>query len=136
MKVVRGPWATDRAGRWNALPRISYGFCAVGAILLSFAPRTSADNAMSTVVVHAVRYEFEPSEITLKRGRTVKLIFIAEDLPHGIAIDGLGIDLTLPKHKAQALIITPAALGNFEGECSKYCGTGHRDMTFTVHVIP
>ena len=93
-----------------------------------------ADSGVPTITVHAMRYEFDPAEIVVQRGQTVRLIFIADDVPHGIAIDDLGVDVELPKRKAQTVMITPSVVGDFEGVCSKYCGTGHNDMTFTVHV--
>ncbi len=88
------------------------------------------------ITIHAARYAFTPSEITLKQGETVKLIFIAEDISHGIAIKGLGVDLELPKQKARTVVLTPATAGDFEGECSRYCGNGHSRMKFVVHVLP
>jgi cytochrome c oxidase subunit 2 len=97
-------------------------------------PRTEADSTVQTITVHAVRYEFDPAEITVERGQTVRLVFIADDVAHGVAINELGVDVDLPKHKAQTVTITPTAVGDFEGECSKYCGSGHSGMTFVVHV--
>lgn len=103
-------------------------------VALCCIPRIEADNTVQTITIHAVRYAFDPAEVTVERGQTVRLVFIADDVPHGIAIDDLGIDVDLPKHKAQSFTITPSVAGDFEGECSKYCGTGHSDMTFVVHV--
>lgn len=91
---------------------------------------------MPTITIHAARYEFDPEEVTLKRGQTARLVFIADDVPHGIAIDELGVDADLPKHKPVTVILSPSKVGDFDGECSKYCGTGHSDMTFVVHVVP
>jgi cytochrome c oxidase subunit 2 len=106
----------------------------LAVVVLCCVQTLQADNAEPTITVHAIRYEFDPAEITVQRGKPVRLTFIADDVPHGIAIDDLGIDVDLPKHKAQTITITPAVAGDFEGECSKYCGTGHNDMTFVVHV--
>lgn len=132
------PAMRDRsAARKRGLRRALLAFGGMAAVvLLCCAPGLSAGSATRTVTVHAIRYEFDPAEITLKKGETVQLIFVADDVPHGIAIDGLGIDVDLPKHKPQAVTFTPSAAGDFDGECSKYCGTGHSDMTFTVHVLP
>jgi cytochrome c oxidase subunit 2 len=95
-----------------------------------------ADSAVRTITVHAMRYEFDPAEITVRKGQTVQLIFTADDIAHGISIPGLGVEADLPKHKSETVTITPAAAGDFDGECSRYCGTGHSDMTFLVHVKP
>jgi cytochrome c oxidase subunit II len=95
-----------------------------------------ADTEVPTISIHARCYEFSPSEITLKKGEAVKLVFVADDVSHGIAIPDLGLKADLPKHRAQAFSITPARSGDFDGECSRYCGSGHSDMTFVVHVRP
>lgn len=95
-----------------------------------------ADSSVRTITIHAVRYEFDPAEIAVTKGQVVRLVFIADDVGHGISVPGLGIDVELPKHKAQTVTIAPATAGDFDGECSKYCGAGHSDMTFLVHVTP
>ena len=100
-------------------------------------PRLHAASAhIPVITIHAMRYRFTPSEINLKQGETVELIFIADDVPHAITVTGLGLDLELPKHKAQKVILTPSKIGDFAGGCSRYCGNGHDHMTFVVHVQP
>ena len=107
------------------------------AVVAMTGPRgAGADTGVPDITVHAVRYDFEPAEIMLKKGQTVRLTFVADDVPHGISIDGLGIGADLPKRKPQTFTVTPSAVGDFDGECSRYCGVGHRDMTFLVHVVP
>jgi cytochrome c oxidase subunit II len=126
-----------RIRQQRVLRRGILAFLSVAAIaVLCCVPRISGENAVPTITIHAVRYEFDPAEITLKKGRQVQLLFIADDVAHGISVPGLNIDADLPKHKAEVVTITPAAVGDFDGECSKYCGVGHSDMTFTVHVTP
>lgn len=129
--VARGADGRRSAFRTAAA---SIGVLAITAI--SGLSGVTADSGMPTYTIHAVRYDFNPAEIDLKKGQTVRLVFIADDVAHGIAIPDLGVDLELPKHKAQTVTITPSAVGDFDGECSKYCGTGHSDMTFLVRVRP
>lgn len=125
------------SGRHYALRRGILAFLAVTAIVaLCCVPRIAAENAAPTITVHAIRYEFDPAEITLKKGKTVQLLFVADDVPHGISIPGLNVDVDLPRHKAMIVNVTPQTVGDFDGECSKYCGVGHSEMTFTVHVNP
>jgi cytochrome c oxidase subunit II len=120
-----------------ALRRVAGAMLAAAAIVLFCSVRwIHADTGVQTIVVHARRYEFSPAEITMKKGDTVKLVFIADDVDHGIAIDDLGLNVDLMKHKPQTISITPSKVGDFDGECSRYCGTGHSDMTFVVHVNP
>jgi cytochrome c oxidase subunit 2 len=111
-------------------------FAILAVIALCCMRSVGADSSVRTITVHAVRYEFDPSEITLTKGQVARLVFVADDVGHGISVPGLGIDVDLPKHKAQTVTIAPATAGDFDGECSKYCGTGHGDMTFLVHVKP
>jgi cytochrome c oxidase subunit II len=95
-----------------------------------------ADTKVAIITIHAKRYEFIPSEITLKQGQEVKLVFISNDVPHGIAIMDLGVSLDFRKSRRNQVIITPDKVGTFIGVCSRYCGAGHDRMTFTVHVMP
>jgi cytochrome c oxidase subunit 2 len=111
-------------------------FAILAAIALCCMRNVGADTSVRTITVRAVRYEFDPSEITLTKGQVVRLVFVADDVGHGISVPGLGIDVDLPRHKAQTVTIAPATSGDFDGECSKYCGTGHGDMTFLIHVKP
>jgi cytochrome c oxidase subunit II len=86
-------------------------------------------------MVHVKRYAFSPSEITLKKGETVKLVLVSDDVRHGLAVRGLGVRFnTLPDHPGE-VIITPTETGEFPGTCSVYCGSSHRDMQFMVHVV-
>ncbi len=88
------------------------------------------------VEVHAKQFKFVPSEITLKKGETVKLVLISDDVPHGLAVAGLPIHADMVKGQPSTLIVTPETTGDFFGKCSKFCGAGHRDMHFVVHVVP
>jgi cytochrome c oxidase subunit II len=87
------------------------------------------------ITIHAKRYEFVPAEITLTAGKPVKLIFIADDVAHGIAIEGLLPDRDINPGKPETVILTPSKAGDFPGECSLYCGAGHERMKFLVHVV-
>lgn len=118
---------------WSA---IAAAAIAVMFFSLSYSYARAAKAEMPVITVHAKQFAFTPAEITLKQGQTVQLVFIADDVAHGIAIKGLGIDLELPKHKAQKVTVTPTKVGDFPGECSRYCGKGHDDMKFMVHVQP
>lgn len=87
------------------------------------------------VYVHARRYSFIPGQITLKKGQTVKLILISDDVMHGLTVKGLGIRSDIVKGHRTELLVTPTEAGDFRGSCSVYCGSGHRDMDFLVHVV-
>jgi cytochrome c oxidase subunit II len=87
------------------------------------------------IEVHAQRYAFEPSSITLQRGETIRLRLISDDVPHSLLVQGLGIDETASKSRPGDLVFTATRTGDFAGRCGRFCGSGHGKMLFTVHVI-
>lgn len=89
-----------------------------------------------TISVHARKFEFVPAEITLKQGEPVKLLLISDDVPHGLAVDGLQIHAELVKGHPVSLVLTPSTAGDFIGHCTRFCGSGHRDMQLAIHVTP
>ena len=88
-----------------------------------------------TITIHARQYEFIPSEITVKAEQRTRLIFISDDVPHGISVDELLSDVAIPKGKPKEIEITPSKAGDFQGQCSWYCGMGHARMNFLIHVV-
>ncbi|HZU08367.1 MAG TPA: cupredoxin domain-containing protein [Pseudacidobacterium sp.] len=87
-----------------------------------------------TIEVHAKRYAFAPAEITVRKGETVKLELISDDVPHSLLIKELGINQTITKDHPAEVTFTPASVGDFHGKCGRFCGSGHGKMDFTVHV--
>jgi cytochrome c oxidase subunit 2 len=97
--------------------------------------RARSQEPTTSVVVHAKRYAFVPSAITLKKGQTVKLILISDDVLHGFVVKGLGIRSDMLPGQRAEVMITPSQVGDFPGTCSVYCGSGHKAMEFVVHVV-
>jgi cytochrome c oxidase subunit 2 len=95
---------------------------------------THAQEPARTIEIHAHRFSFEPSEITLKRGETVKLSLISEDVTHSLVVPELNINQEIKKGKAVEVTVTPSADGDFHGQCGHFCGSGHGSMLFVVHV--
>jgi len=95
----------------------------------------SEQPATTVIVVHARRFAFVPNAITLKKGQTTKLVLISDDVRHGLAVKGLDIRADIGSGKQTEVFVTPTQTGDFPGACSVYCGYGHRDMEFMVHVV-
>jgi cytochrome c oxidase subunit 2 len=85
--------------------------------------------------VTAKRFAFEPAEITLKKGEAVDFVLTSSDVAHGIRIRELNLDLRSGKGKSADVTFTPTAIGTFVGHCSVFCGSGHGQMTLTIHVV-
>lgn len=101
--------------------------------------QSSAFQAMAqepnrVIEVKARRFAFEPSSITVFRGEKVELKLISEDVPHSLVIKPLGINEAVSKSHPGDVVFTATKAGDFEGQCGRFCGSGHGDMRFVVHV--
>jgi cytochrome c oxidase subunit 2 len=96
---------------------------------------TNAGHDPQTITIRASRFEFEPNEITVRKGEPVKVIIQSEDVSHGLVIEDLGIRAEVKKGQSATISFTPEATGTFDGKCAHFCGSGHGSMTLTVHVV-
>ena len=110
---------------------------AAGVVLFSLLLMASSVSSQTSrsVDVKAKRYAFEPAEITVKRGESVQLRLTSADVAHGLRIRELKIDVHASKGKTAVTTFTPQNPGTFVGHCSVFCGSGHGEMTFTIHVV-
>ena len=99
------------------------------------ARHTSAQTAPKRIEVTAKRFEYMPSEITLKKGEPVVLVLKSADVSHGIHFKELNLQAKIDKGGSAELAFTPMQTGDFVGHCSVFCGSGHGSMTLTLHVI-
>jgi cytochrome c oxidase subunit II len=93
----------------------------------------SQDTAQA-IEVHAKRFSFIPSEITVKKGETVKLSLISDDVTHELVIPDLQVKQEISKGKPVEVTFVANKVGDFSGRCGHFCGTGHASMKFVVHV--
>lgn len=93
-----------------------------------------AQEQIRTIEIRAHRFSFSPSEITLKKGETVKLHLISDDVTHTLLVPGLRIKQEVSKAHPAEITVTPSSVGDFRGQCGSFCGSGHGSMLFTVHV--
>lgn len=99
-----------------------------------FIQQAQAKSTLPVITIHARRYEFSPANITLKQGQQVKLVFISDDVTHSLTVASLGLEVRIKKNRSSEVLLTPSKVGNFQGECSTYCGAGHDRMKLSVHV--
>jgi cytochrome c oxidase subunit 2 len=91
--------------------------------------------APKTINLTAHRFTYDPDEITLKKGEPVVLVVKSADVPHGLRIKDLNVDLKIPAHGTAQAQFTPDKTGDFVGQCSVFCGSGHGSMKITLHVV-
>ena len=99
------------------------------------APTPATAAPAKTIVIHAKKFEFVPAEITLTKGQTVKLELTSDDVLHSLLVPDLNINGILRKGQMTDVVVTPQQTGDFEGRCGKWCGEGHLQMHFVVHVV-
>jgi cytochrome c oxidase subunit II len=87
------------------------------------------------IEISAKKYEFSPSQITLKKGEPVILRLTSADRVHGFMSKPLKIDTDIAAGKTTDVAVTPATAGNFTVICDHYCGTGHGNMKMKVAVV-
>lgn len=113
-------------------------------LLMTFSsrsPLTFAQVESSTSIsprhieVTAKRFSFDPATITLKKGEPVVLVLRSLDVPHGLRIRELNIDIKASKGSMGEARFTPQTAGEFVGQCSVFCGAGHGSMKLTIDVV-
>jgi cytochrome c oxidase subunit II len=102
----------------------------VCALFLIGLPVWAQDSDSGQVIeMQAKRFEFIPSEITIKKDVPVVLELTSLDVKHGFNCPGLGLHADIYPGKTTNLRFTPKKTGSFTFYCDVYCGEGHEDMT-------
>jgi cytochrome c oxidase subunit 2 len=104
----------------------------------AFAPLKSnvrAQDSPRRIEVTAKQFSFEPSEITVKKGEPVVLVIKSTDVAHGLRFRDLNLNVKVDKGGTAELPFTPDKTGDFVGQCSVFCGSGHGGMKLTMHVV-
>ena len=87
------------------------------------------------IEITAKKYEFSPSQVTLKKGQPVILRLTSTDRIHGFMSRALKVDTDIFPGKSTDIAVTPATAGTFMVICDHYCGTGHGNMKMKVAVV-
>lgn len=87
------------------------------------------------IEVTAKRFDFVPAEITVKKGEPVVIVLKSVDVTHGLRFRDLGVNVKVNKGQTGELAFTPNKTGDFVGQCSVFCGSGHGSMKLTLHVV-
>jgi cytochrome c oxidase subunit II len=108
----------------------------IGAFLLSAVTMAAAPaNPPRRINVTASRFQFEPNQITVKKGEAVVVVLTSTDVTHGLKIPELNVSEVIKKGGESEVNITADKVGVFQGKCAHFCGKGHGSMTFTVDVV-
>jgi len=112
------------------------GVCEIG--LVAVPPMINlirASDNPKVIEITAKKFEFTPSEITLKKGEPVILRMTTADRVHGFMSKPLKFDTDIPVGKTTDVAVTPDTAGDFTVICDHYCGSGHGGMKMKVTVV-
>jgi len=107
----------------------------VVALAFLIGPAVAEPAGPLRVEVTAKRYVFQPAEITVRKGQHVDLVVRSADVAHGLRVRELNLDIKINKGSIASVNFTPEKIGTFVGHCSVFCGSGHGQMTLTIHVV-
>lgn len=75
------------------------------------------------------------NEVTLPKGRPIKLLMTSSDVIHSFFIPDFRIKQDVVPGSYNYLSFTPSLVGDFQVYCAEYCGTSHSGMLATLHVV-
>jgi cytochrome c oxidase subunit 2 len=81
-----------------------------------------------TITAKKAEWRFEPEEIEVVHGETVRLTVVNEDdFDHGLAIDAFGVSQRIPANSRIVAEFVVTRAGEFPFYCSVPCGEGEVD---------
>jgi len=106
-------------------------FLATGLITLAHSEKTEE----AVIRITAKKFEYEPNQITLKKGEPVTLELVSLDRVHGFNLPELGIRADIIPGQRTKVHLLPQATGSFTFRCDIFCGSGHEDMAGQIIVV-
>lgn len=100
-------------------------------------PPTEQKPAASQVkefTMTAKNWDFEPSNISVKKGDKVRLHIKSVDVDHGFTLAAFGVSTTLKPGETKTVEFVADKVGNHSFFCSVFCGAGHKEMRGTLTV--
>jgi len=92
---------------------------------------SNSEEGIREIKITAKRFEYSPSEITLKKGEKVKLVIDNVDFVHGLHFE----DLPGEPGDNYEYIFEATEVGEFEFHCNRFCGAGHEQMEGKIIVV-
>jgi cytochrome c oxidase subunit 2 len=111
------------------------GLLSMLTLALFLAHPGRAQSSPRRIEITAKRFTYTPAEITLKKGEPVVIVLTNSDVAHGLRFKDLGVEIKAGKGQTSELPFTPNKTGDFVGQCSVFCGSGHGSMKLILHVV-
>jgi heme/copper-type cytochrome/quinol oxidase subunit 2 len=84
--------------------------------------------------VEASRFAYQPSVLKVNQGDRVTIDLVAEDVTHGLSVDGYNLEITADPGQPTRLTFVADHSGAFRLRCSVTCGPMHPFMIGKLQV--
>jgi cytochrome c oxidase subunit II len=108
-------------------------FTSVGHAAEVGAPPVS--QAEQVIHITAKKFEYNPSEIILKKGVPVVLELTSLDRVHGFRLTEFGIRADIKPGEVTRVRLVPQETGRFTFACDVFCGVSHEEMAAEIVVV-
>jgi cytochrome c oxidase subunit II len=92
-------------------------------------------NNEQVIRISASTFEFNPSEITVRKGVPVVLELTSQDRHHGFKLSAFELRVDIKPGAVEKVRFVPDKIGNFTFLCDVFCGDGHEEMSGTIKVV-
>ncbi len=86
------------------------------------------------IKVSAKKFEFSPRQLVLKKGETVDVELVTQDVVMGFNVPDMAARATIVPGQSVHVLLTPQKVGTFTFLCDVFCGSGHEEMDGTIMV--
>jgi heme/copper-type cytochrome/quinol oxidase subunit 2 len=104
------------------------------AILFFPFPGHSRQPAERFFRLEASRFAYSPSILKVNQGDRVTLELVSNDVVHGLAVDGYGLQVSADPGQSARLTFIAGRSGTFRFHCSVTCGPLHPFMNGKIQV--
>ncbi len=80
-------------------------------------------------------FRYEPAEVEIPKGATVRIQVATTDVIHGFQITGTNVNFMVEPSLISSYTYTFDKQGEYLVLCNEYCGIGHSEMTSIVKVV-
>jgi cytochrome c oxidase subunit 2 len=106
----------------------------IGAWIMAM-PRPTHSAQEQVIRMTAKKFEYSPSEITVKKNVPVVLEINSLDRDHGFKLREFGVRADIKPGETTRVRFVPNKSGRFPFQCDVFCGSGHEDMGGELIVV-
>jgi heme/copper-type cytochrome/quinol oxidase subunit 2 len=106
------------------------------AVLVAPWPWAGASPQPREIRILAKQYAYTPGVVEVSRGDRVTLVLDADDMTHGLYVDGYGVEAVAAPGRPASVSFVADRPGRFRLRCSRVCGPLHPFMLGDLVVTP